>query len=64
VAPWAAAAAGSDGTACIWKINASGLTAMADLAHSTPNLSRLVWRRVRPERLIGLYAVTRQEWIT
>lgn len=63
VIPWAAAAAGSDGTACIWKINGSGLTAMADLAYSTPNLLRLVGRRIRPERLIGLYDVTRQEWI-
>jgi hypothetical protein len=57
------AAAGSDGTACIWKIDASGLTATADLAYSTPNLLRLVGRRLRPERLIGLYDVTRQEWI-
>jgi hypothetical protein len=66
VVPWAdvaAAAAGSDGTPCVWKIDASGLTATADLAYSTPNLLRLVGRRIRPERLIGLYDVTRQEWI-
>ena len=48
--PWADVA-GSDGTPCIWKIEASGLTAMPDAAYpENPNLLRLVGRRVRADR--------------
>jgi hypothetical protein len=59
--PWADAAGG---TPCVWKVDASGLTATRDHAYpENPHLMRLVGRRIRPERLIGLYDVTRREWI-
>jgi hypothetical protein len=63
--PWADAAVTSHGgSACVWKVDASGLTAVADSRYpESPSVMVLVGRPIRPERLIGLYDGTRRKWI-
>jgi hypothetical protein len=62
--PWAAVAAGVDGTPCVWKLDAGGLIAMADLAYpELPNVLRLV-SHVRPARLLELYDCSRDPCVS
>jgi hypothetical protein len=60
--PWAGM---RGGTPCVWKINASDLTATGDLRYpGNARILRLVGRCVPPERLFGLYDCSRDAWVS